>query len=213
MKNLPKKIILFLDMTDIHDEAARWKIIDGKPTLPDTQVYDNFNKKKKFLQNNFIVTRSFFHFLNNKIRILRSKIKNNDDVKTSLQAGFTYREILELQGHYKDDIFNIGLNNIKEKITNISNISKKINSEFYLVIYPYAETLVFGQKKFSWEDFGYDLCKKNNCKLVNTFDEFRSYKIKNSNWYSDLYFIGDEHFNAGGNKLLSNELIKKIFIK
>ena len=45
------------------------------------------------------------------------------------------------------------MDKIKKKISHISDISKKIDSEFYLVIYPYAETLVYGQQKFNWENF------------------------------------------------------------
>ena len=213
--NFPKKIILLLDMTDVHDEAARWRIDGDKPKLLNSQHYDKFYKKKNFFHENFITSRRFIHFINYQVRILRSQItpKNEDYLKTSLQAGFTYRELIELGDHYKNDIFNLGLDRIKEKIYQISDISKKIDSEFYLVIYPYAETLVYGQQKFNWENFGDEICIDNKCKLINAFNIFREYKNNNIKWYGDLFFIGDEHFNAGGNKLLAEEISNKIFIK
>lgn len=215
LENLPKKIILFLDMTDINDEAARWTDNHEKPSLLSSKHFDEFYQKKNFLHKNFTVTRGFVHFINFQIRLLRSKIanKNNDNLKTSLQAGFTYRELDELGSHYKDGIFNLGLKKINEKINHISNISKKINAEFYLVIYPYAETLVFGQEKFNWENYANEICNINNCRLINIFPIFSEYKKNNINWYSDLYFIGDEHLSAGGNRILANELLNKIFIK
>ena len=49
--------------------------------------------------------------------------------------------------------------------------------------------------------------------LINTFDIFKEYKNKKSNWYTDLYFVGDEHFNEGGNKILGSIIIDKIFNK
>lgn len=213
--NFPKKIILLLDMTDVNDEAARWRINNGKPELLNSKHYDEFYKKKKFFHKNFTISRRFIHFMNYQTRILRSQInpKNEDYLKTSLQAGFTYRELNELGDHYKNDIFNLGLDKIKKKISHISDISKKIDSEFYLVIYPYAETLVYGQQKFNWENFANEICTNNNCKLINAFNIFREYKNNNIKWYSDLFFIADEHFNAGGNKLLAEEIINKIFIK
>lgn len=212
MGNVPSKIILLLDMTDINDEAARWIIKDGIPVLQNTYHYDNFHQKEKFFHKNFRVTRSFFHFINYQTRMLRSQHRSHlDYVKTSLQAGFTYREIDELGDHYKNGIFKYGLEKIKEKIISISNISKKINSEFYLIIYPYAETLIFGQEKYNWEKYASEICNLNYCKLINTFDIFRNYKLNNKNWYKDLYFIGDEHFNSRGNSIIAYEILNKIF--
>jgi len=213
LNNYPSKIIMLLDMTDVHDEAARWKVVLGKPTLSDTAMNNDLNKKEKFFHENFQVSRTFLHYINYKFRIYRSQ--NNPDnlnkIKTSLQAGFTYRNLDELGDHYQGDIFTKGLEKIREKIFLISNIAKKINSEFYLVIYPYGETLVFGQDYFSWENFAEEVCQNQKCKLINTFNTFRNYKKNNKSWYSDLFFVGDEHFNVGGNKIIADELVSKIF--
>jgi len=215
LKNYPRKIIMLLDMTDVHDEAVRWKVDLGKPILSNTAMYDNFNRKEKFFHKNFKVSRSFLHYINYQFRIYRSQ--NNPDnlnnIKTSLQAGFTYRNLDELGNHYQGDIFTRGLEKIREKIFLISNIAKKINSEFYLVIYPYGETMAFGQDNFNWENFAEEVCQNQRCKLINMFNTFLIYKKNNKNWYSDLFFVGDEHFNAGGNKLIADELILKIFSK
>ncbi len=79
-----------------------------------------------------------------------------------------------------------------------------------MVIYPWAETLQFGQKAFDWTEYAKNLCKENNCKLINSIPHFIKYKKDHKKWPSDLYFIGDEHFNKNGAKLLSEFLIKNI---
>jgi len=214
LNNLPKKIILLLDMTDIYDEAERWSLKEDKPILSNSKHFDEFYKKKNFFHKNFNVTREVLHFINFKIRILKSKVfDKNNYIKTSFQAGFTYRQIDELSDYYTPNNFDLGKKKIKEKINSISKIAKNINSDFYLVIYPYAETLIFGQSNFSWEDFAEEICDNNSCMLINTFDIFKEYKNKKSNWYTDLYFVGDEHFNEGGNKILGSIIIDKIFNK
>ena len=216
-KNLiPKKIILFLDMTDVHDEGARWVNSDSNnnPMLASNLIFNRYSKNEKFTHKNFKITRSLAHFINYNLRVLRSgkkSIDNKNTVKTSLQAGFTYRKLNKLGSHYENDIFNKGQNKIKQKINQISNIAKENNSDFYLVVYPFAETLVYGQKIFNWENFAKNLCKNNNCKLINTFEAFRYEKEKNDNWYSKLYFVGDEHFNKGGNKIIAEVLKNEIF--
>ena len=106
-----------------------------------------------------------------------------------------------------------GLNKIDNNISKISNLSKKIDSELFLVIYPWAETLEFGQNKFNWEQFGNRLCNKYNCKLINLFPEFIKIKKNDLYWLNKIYFINDEHFNISGNKLVADFLFKKIFKK
>jgi len=215
LKNYPSKIIMLLDMTDVYDEAVRWKGNLGKPILSNTSLYEASNRKEKFFHKNFKVSRLFLHYINYQLRIYR--FKNNPEnlkkIKTSLQAGFTYRNLDELGNYYQGGIFTRGLEKIREKIFLISNIANKINSEFYLVIYPYGETIEFGQDKFNWENFAEEVCQNKKCKLINTFNTFINYKKNNKNWYSDLFFVGDEHFNVGGNKLIADELFLKIFSK
>ena len=139
------------------------------------------------------------------IYLLIIQRKNKEEVKTSFQGNFTYTEKKNLNKNYwSEKIFATGVQNIKNKVDKMSNILKKNGSEFYLVIYPWAETLVYGQKTFDWEKFGQELCIQEKCILVNSFDKFKERKNRNKNWYSNLYFVGDEHFNSGGNLIIAN---------
>ena len=159
--------------------------------------------------------------INYNLRILRNKIMNikksknqKSTVKTSIQGNFTYTNLDDLDTRYwSKKSFKKGVKKIKNKITQISLISKKYNSEFYLVIYPWGETLVHGQGSFNWENFGQELCMQDKCTLINTFPEFRIKKNNDKFWYSNLYFIGDEHLNSKGNLFLAEILGKKIFSK
>ena len=88
-----------------------------------------------------------------------------------------------------------------------------IKSEFYLIIYPWAETLEYGQSEFSWSKFGYQLCLSNKCKLIDTIPDFIEYKEYNKNWVNELYFVRDEHFNKGGAKLISDLVMQPRHLK
>ena len=79
------------------------------------------------------------------------------------------------------------------------------------MIYPWGETLIHGQKSFNWENFANEICISDKCNLINTFPEFRHKKNSDKFWYSNLYFVGDEHFNKKGNQFLADILEKKIF--
>ena len=88
-------------------------------------------------------------------------------------------------------------------------IAKQMNSEFYIVIYPWADTLENGQRYFNWEDFAYKICKNSYCnEVINVFPDFKYYKAKNENWVKDLYLIGDPHLSEKGHKLVAEQIIK-----
>ena len=92
----------------------------------------------------------------------------------------------------------------------IQKISSSQESELYLIIYPWVETLEYGQDNFNWSNFSKKLCNKN-CKLVDTIPNFIDYKKDNHNWMFELYFPNDEHFNKLGNKFLFEILKNNIF--
>ena len=55
-----------------------------------------------------------------------------------------------------------------------------MNSEFYIVIYPWADTLSNGQKVFNWENFANEICKNSHCdEVINLFiEEFGTDKFQ-----------------------------------
>ena len=220
---IPNKIILFLDLTDVFDEgSSRWNLNgkNNKPSLIDDELFKTNNKKKDSFKNkNFKLSREFAALLNTSLRILRSKTKNkyrNDDQKTlgvkrSFQGQFTYTKLSDLNKiFWTEEIFKNGIIKIQDNINEISEIAKKYNSEFYLVVYPWAETLEDGEKEFNWSNFGKNLCLNNKCKLIDTIPHFKKYKEKNNNWVNELYFVNDEHFNKGGAKFIANLVKNKI---
>jgi hypothetical protein len=218
---IPKKIIVFLDITDVYDEGNRWTYNDNNltPLLKSNEWAEHLKKKNKFFKKNFKISVFIASKINFNLRSYISYKKNNietdkNKIKKSFQGQFTYTNIKELNNVYwTEEIFNNGILNIKKYISLISGIARSKEIEFLVVIYPWAETIEFGQKEFDWEKFGETLCDNNKCKLINTFPYFKDYAKKNINWSQDLYFIKDEHFNEKGNiiiaKILEENLIKK----
>ena len=49
---------------------------------------------------------------------------------------------------------------IELKLSEISKLSRKYDSELFVLIYPWAETLQYGQEHFNWENFANNLSKK-----------------------------------------------------
>ena len=70
----------------------------------------------------------------------------------------------------------------------------------------------YGEKYFSWQKFGVNLCKQVECtKLINAFPDFEKVKNENIKWKKEIYFLLDIHFNKNGNKILANKIINEVF--
>ncbi len=214
---IPEKILLFLDLTDLIDEASRWEYIDSmdKVKLTNDHLFLNSKKKEKFTKRNFKLTNNLLSYINYHSRNLRElaniRLSDKRKIKTSIQGSFTYKEQDSLDKRFwKNDTFLKGRTNLKKRLLQIADISKKNNIEFYLIIYPWAETLEFGQKKFSWSEFAKEICSSRNCRLIDAIPDFQNYKNRNINWSTELYFLNDEHFNEKGANLLFNAVAKRI---
>lgn len=209
---IPKKIFVFLDLTDVIDESQRW-IFDEDLNLPIKP--EQRKNKKNFFKKNFKLSYEMINLIRYSLRNNKNKINylinNKKNIKTSIQGQFTYLTEENLNKiFWKKNTFQKGLKNIRYNINEISKTSEEIEAKLFIVIYPWAETLYFGQNTFSWSDFGKSLCINSSCKTIDAIPDFIEFKKNEENWPSKLYFVGDEHFNEGGAKLLSKTLIKEL---
>jgi len=212
-KIIPQKILLFLDLTDIIDESERW--IYKKNTNEIRLTYDHlsYNSKNKdnFIKKNFKILNNVASYINYNLRNFRQKInlENNKKIKTSIQGSFTYTKKENLDSRFwKKNSFSKGISLIEDSLIEISRLSKKNDTEFYLVIYPWAETLEYGQKEYNWSEFARNICLKIDCKLIDLIPEFQKFKDINKNWLTELYFLNDEHFNESGANFLYKNIIR-----
>ena len=214
----PEKVLIFLDLTDVIDESTRWKYdkTNNKVFLNTNRLYKYENtKKNNFKENNFKLLKNLSSYLNYHFRVLRSNVKlnlNNEyKVKTSIQGNFTYTPSSNLDKRFwKKNSFKNGLATIEDRLNEIKNISKSEDFELIIVVYPWAETLEFGQNEFSWSNYAKSLCKDNTCKIIDAIPDFINYKKNNKNWVTNLYFSNDEHFNTKGAELLYNIIMKNL---
>ena len=219
----PSKIFLALDFTDIFEEVDRWdyKINYIHPILKNSTQFnnENINKDNDFKYNNFKGSIFIAQTINNFFRSIKlyykQKTKKNPIIpgQTDL-ASFLYLGLDELNEAAKKSFKEMSLANRSEKIAEtvlkISKLSKEIGSDFYIIIYPWPDTLQYGQKSFNWVNYSNNMCSKVNCKkLINTFNEFDKIKNSNKEWLKKLFILEDLHFNEFGNSVIAKEVLKE----
>ena len=226
-KNIkPKKIFIVLDIVDVTNEAKGW-VYNKKfehPVRPLTKDIINLDDNKEresgfknFKYNNFKATRIIARYINNSLRNLRynfsqSKKKNKIPGKSGW-GDFLYTNVENTNlDHWRPVGFNKTISIIKNEYKKIGKLSKKIDSELYIIIYPWPDTLFFGQEIFNWESFGSELCLLSECnKLISLFPELEKVKAENTDWLTILFNENDLHLTSFGQKIIAKKVLKEGF--
>ena len=214
----PEKIFIFLDLSDLRQDAVEWYYNQDEkaPRLFTNGTYlHETSKDKNFKNKNFKVTRNISSYINYNLRKLRAEInlsmKDSYKIKKTIQANFTYTEIKDLDSKYwSKEIFEKGKNIIVKNLSEFKFLAQKYDFQIFLVIYPWIETVEYGQNKFNWSNFAKEICNNKNCKTIDTIPKFLKYKNENKNWALDLYFLNDVHFNKNGSRVFAKMVIDEI---
>jgi hypothetical protein len=216
----PKKIFLVLDLIDVHNEAARWKkkLTNNEPVM--VKKIDNQQKVEiieSFKDKNFKASRILARTINNFFRSVRLDLLSVK--KQSLKPGysgwgsFTYKKLENTNENlWLPFGFKNALSKIETNYSEISKYAKSINSDVYIIIFPWSDTIEYGQKNFNWEQFAIKLCHKTSCKKVlNFFPDFMKIKRNDGNWLNYLFIEGDLHLTEQGQEIVASKILKEAF--
>ena len=130
--SIPKKVFVFLDLTDVLDEATRWHLIgeNSRPKLKTKDIYKLSQKKEKFVDKNFKSLKNISSYINYNLRNLKASIKlqvkDEYKIKTSVQGNFTYTDLKQLdQRFWGKNTFKEGIENIEKNLNSFSKIAQK----------------------------------------------------------------------------------------
>ena len=221
------KIFVLIDITDVADESIRWINTENKikPFLNSPIIKKQNRGFKKFKRQNLKASHMIATFLRESGRDIRKKFKKNNNHQIrgvgTWPGRFTFTNFAKLEGCNDENTqnnpwscggVNRGLTKIKEKINNFGQLVKLSNSEFYIIIFPWAETLNFGQDVFNWENYIKELCETSECKkVINLFPEFNKVKNTRKDWLEYLFLSDGFHLTSAGNKILAEKILREGF--
>ena len=221
-KKYPKKIFFVLDISDVSEEASQWGI-NNKDNRP-IHINKTENKKNKLRDNfknsikeNFKGSRLIARAVNNFFRSIRLYLSNiekeNKKPGHSGWGDFLYMELKNTdQTLWQPFGFNEAINKIKIKSNEISEMAESIKAELYIIIYPWPDSLEYGQSVFNWEKFSINLCLEISCKkVINFFPDFRNIKEASNDWLTKLYINGDLHITEYGHRIIAEKILKEVF--
>jgi hypothetical protein len=206
------EVVLLSDSSDVEDEASSYFCIDEDPKY---RTYCNTPPgsvprpaiKRDFFIDHFAVT--------NRIRLvvkrwLQTRLGNkrhaiNDDHN---RIGWTtanpdpakYRP-LGVEG---------GIARSIENMTKLSDLLASRKIPLTIVVYPWAQQIAQNDRDSKqvrlWRDFCPGHCKT----FIDLFPPLFAAADADRDWYEHLYIVGDDHFSARGNRMMFEELAKRL---
>jgi lysophospholipase L1-like esterase len=206
------EVVLLSDSSDVEDEASSYFCIDEDPN------YRKFCNTPPGSVPQPAIKRDFFidHFaVTNRVRLIvkrwfQTRLGNkrhaiNDDHN---RIGWTtdhpdpekYRP-LGVAGGIARSLANM---------TRLSDLLASRNIPLTIVVYPWAQQIAQNDRDSKqvrlWRDFCPGHCKA----FIDLFPAIFAASDADKDWYEHLYIVGDDHFSALGNRLMSRELAKRL---
>jgi hypothetical protein len=200
----PHVVIVGLDMSDVADEAMRWRKNESHPINIRTSEYTS--KQAQFFSRHLVYTKLIY-------RYIRSQFTKKTTPKTIFDnehTAFTWREWDAIDKAYTPIGIDGGFKQINEAMIDIGALAKENGGQLYILIYPHPAQIVHDSKILDWEEYALNLCKNIGCTgVINTFPIFRDIAKSDADWYQTYYIDGDAHFTAKGNEVVFNEIVKQ----
>ena len=208
-----KHLILFIDISDLYDDNTFYKI-NQDLTVTEKNAEGKNLKRRKFLRNNFPLT-NFYMFvikMNNRLNEEVPPIKSKNpkfNSKASIKAKWSY-QTSDIVAGYDEPISKTQIEMI-QTMTKLFELLKKNKIKLSLAVYPWPQQLQYDNRNSKHVKMWKNFCEGKCHKFINFFPYFFKEKEKKSflEVYKKYYFWNDVHFNAEGNKVIAQKLLKE----
>ena len=206
------EVVLLSDSSDVEDEASSYFCIDEDPkyrkfcTTPPGSVPEPAIKRDFFIDH-FAVT--------NRVRVIikrwiQTRLGNkrhaiNDDHN---RIGWTTAN--PDPAKYRPLGVDGGIARSLQNMTRLADLLESRNIPLTIVVYPWAQQIAQNDRDSKqvrlWRDFCPGHCKA----FIDLFPAFFAASDADKDWYEHLYILGDDHFSARGNRMMFEELAKRL---
>ena len=206
------EVVLLSDSSDVEDEASSYFCIDDDPkyrkfcTTPPGAVPEPAIKRDFFIDH-FVVT--------NRVRVtikrwILTKLGNKRHAIEGDHNRIGWTTPNPDPAKYRPLGVKGGVARSLENMGKLSDLLASRGIPLTIVVYPWAQQIAQGDRDSKqvrlWRDFCPSRCKA----FIDLFPAFFAAADRDKDWYEHLYILGDDHFSAAGNRMLYEELAKRI---
>ena len=208
-----KHLIVFVDISDVYDDNTFYKL-NKDFSISERNSKEKSLKRRKFLRYNFPLTNYYMFVvkmnnrLNKEVPPLNSK-KPIFNERASNKAMWTYKSEEDLIG-YQGSVTKTQSEMIYA-MTELYELLKENNIKLSLAVYPWPQQLEFDDENSKHVKMWKNFCLNKCAKFIDFFPYFFEEKKRTSylDVFKKYYFWNDVHFNAEGNKVIAERLIKE----
>jgi hypothetical protein len=207
------EVWLFSDSSDVEDEASSYFCIDDDPkyhahcTVPPGTVPPSAINKRDFFIDHFVVTNrvrvTLKRWIQTRLGNKRRSIDNDHN-----RIGWTTPN--PDPAHYRPLGVGGGIARSLENMTKLSDLLASRGIPLTIVVYPWAQQIAQNDRDSRqvklWQEFCPGHCKA----FINLFPPFFAAADRDQDWYEYLYILGDDHFSIAGNRMMFEELQKRL---
>jgi hypothetical protein len=216
--------IVFLDISDIQDEAAYYRDneetggLEGPPGIAPISTW--YSRRRIEIAFRYFATDLAFSYLEHlaiRSGIYFKPLYSHGNVFDLPRSAWTYRPVSDTQP-YVVGYAPLGVEGgIAKAKTNMTLLQQELADRgipLSLVVYPWPQTLVHDRAESRhvalWRDWCAGRCKR----FVSLFPEF--FAIRDAcAWHSpgcwyDYFLFGDVHFNERGNRLVADAVVRRL---
>jgi len=218
------EVIVFIDISDVQDEAAFYRDADrsGAVTGPNTTSWkiSGYAKWRWFMARHFSLTNQIIEFFEGRAigkgrYHLTTVYGDTFDLERS---AWTYRQVDEtnpyITGYAPLGVAG-GIAKEQAKMTQLWQELQARNIPLSVVVYPWPAQLVHDTVDSRQERIWRDWCQGKCKRFISLFPAF--FAIKDSCpksqpgcWYLSHFILGDVHYNATGNALVADGVIRSL---
>ena len=206
------EVVLLSDSSDVEDEATSYFCIDDDPkyhqycTTPPSVVPQSAIKHDFFIDH-FVVTNrvriTIKRWIQRQLGNRRASIDNDHN-----RIGWTTRN--PDPARYRPLGVDGGIARSLENMGKLSDLLASRGIPLTIVVYPWAQQIAQNDRDSRQERLWRDFCPGRCKAFIDLFPVFFAAADRDKNWYEHLYILGDDHFSAAGNRMLYEELAKRL---
>ena len=198
------QLVLFLDISDIQDEAMSYTFDDSENVIghPLSKENEPEEKVKRFITDHTILLSN--------LRILIRKLKKKAPITREPKVEDTingYRSLWTINNDAYNEYGKQGISLAITRMNMLVALLKKKNIKLTLVVYPWPDQIwhkdLNSKQVVIWNEWA----NKNNAEFINLFPYFIN-ELKPMEVLEKYFILGDIHWNAKGHKLVADSFLK-----
>jgi len=214
------EVILFLDISDIHDELYYDLDINNNVINRNDKVIKynlvKFNFKKSLTQNFLVTSQLLFNLWSIFLKNEESEEKYKKEITKEYYNVIYSKHFNKDKWIFSQDTsprFDQAVNNSLKYLDKLKLLLDKNNINLIVVVYPWPSNIFFNDLESKYVKIWDEWTKKNSVRYINLFPFFININSSNNEKYHFIkkhYFESDIHFNKFGNKFIAEKILLEL---